>query len=290
MPKIFEDKVTYGSLSFNTGKSDSDGVDWYCDGLEGWDETVDPIVETAPAGYADGVTASEEFFLGPRYVEMQGVVVAPTRALAVKAWRAMVLVIHPNVERTVKRYGPFNEALTMRAATRITKTIDHGNAFRFVVTLIAPWPYKVGITSRTRSCGAFTGLDYRATYPRTYPRTYNGVELEGSTASSVTFVNQGNADALPTVKVTGPLTANAWTVTNVYTGKGFSFATDLTSGQVLTVDNKLRTAKLAGADVDYYIRGDWLRVPPGVACEFRLLTGASAPNAKLEITMADTWR
>lgn len=290
MSRMFSDPFTVSTSNFNFNTYDEDGSQWFCDIVDGWDETVDPVVEISTSGYADGGYASEFFPIGPRYMEVQGVVVAEDRDKALKAFRTLNGLFQPNVYRTARRYGPFNEQLTVRAASKVEKIIDLGHSFRWKVTLVAPWPYKTTIGTKSGESGAFTGKAYSTTYPRIYPRLYTPVEGEGVGSADVQLLNNGNATAYPIIEVTGPLTANSWQVVNTLTDQYMSFANALSAGQTLVVDTRARTAKIGGVDYDYYIRGDWLNLPAGQQSVFRLLTGVANPSARLKVTMSDTWR
>lgn len=172
MPRTFKDPFFIDGISFNTGVDDADGVEWYCDTLDGWEDTTEPEIETVQFGYSDGVAMSDRSPLAARYVEFSGVVVAPTRELAQIAFRRLQGALDPNVFFKAERHGPIPESMIMRLAGKVNKPQDLGHAFRFATTLIAPWPYKQGLTPKGGSAGVFTGGEFVRVYPRVYPLVY----------------------------------------------------------------------------------------------------------------------
>lgn len=292
MPRLFEDPFDLGDISFNTGTVDTDGNRWYCDGLEGWDEAVEPRVQVEAFGYSDGVVAAQRFPLSARYIEMHGVVVSPSRQVAIHALRKLHEQLSPNNTIDAIRYGPFQERMEVRRAGVVQKTMDHGEAFRFQTTLLAPWPFKTSTVERVITAGMFTGTEYYRVYPRVFPMRYT-LLLEGSEAgglpTTATVRNDGNAYAYPKFEVRGPLLAGEWYIINDATGETMSFTLDISSGSVLYIDTRKQTAILNGAPVEYFIRGDWLNMPPREVSPFRLVSATSVTGVQLLVRSYDTW-
>lgn len=297
MPRLFQDPVTIGTLSFNTGVRDSEGVTWFLDGLVGWDHSAEPNVILNQFGYSDGAVAGARFPLKEKYVEVTGVCRAPDRATAERAWRKILYAFDHNLDIEIIRNGPIPEKMLTRLAARLEKTQDIGKTFRWATTVVAPWPFKTGSIEFSAVTGVFTGGSFYRTYTdsstkyRTYPRTYvNGDQATASGISDfISFNNAGNAAAYPVYEVTGPLVANTWDLINEANGETLSFAADISTGQTLVIDTKNKEATLGGVAVDYYIRGDWVKAPPGNNV-FRLATAEPNPSARLRVRAADTWR
>lgn len=293
MPRLFEDQFDLGDLSFNTGVRDVDGVRWYCDGLTGWEDSVEPRVQVEVFGYSDGVSAADRFPMNARYVEMEGVIRCTTREQAIRAYRKLQGVLHPDSKLDAIRRGPFEERLIdVRRVGPIEKIIDHGHTFRFRTTLMAPWPYKISTFERTSFSTIFTGEDYYRTYPRTYPRTYTLLLEEsesGNTPTTSVIVNEGNAYAYPHITVTGPLLAGEWYIINDATGETLSFVLDIDTGSVLRIETREQRASLNHVAIEYYIRGDWLKMPPNTVSKFRLVSSKNIAGVTMTISAYDTW-
>lgn len=105
---------------------------------------------------------------------------------------------------------------------------------------------------------------------------------------TITIVNEGNAHAYPIMEITGPLSVGSWYIQNDTTGEILTFDSAINDNQVLVVNNLDQTAVIDGVPVDYYIRGTWIRLAPGLN-QIRLVSGADAPGAQLRIRAYDTW-
>jgi hypothetical protein len=82
------------------------------------------------------------------------------------------------------------------------------------------------------------------TYPLIPPRTY---PTSNSFPGLVTIDNQGIAITWPTVRVIGPLTNSAFSITNQTTGQTFSLsAMTIPAGTYLEIDMRERTVRLNG--------------------------------------------
>jgi hypothetical protein len=291
MPRTFEDPITVAGIPFNQGP-DADGVEWYCDELEGWEDTTEPNLETAKFGYSDGVAVGERAPLDPRFVEFGGAVVATTRAAADRAFRRLQSALDPNAYFVAERIGPIPERMTMRLAGKVYKPKDIGHAFRFATTIMAPWPYKLGTLQKQGTAGVFTSREYVRTYPRVYPLKYvaDGVDTGTSIPTSIDLFNEGNANSYPIIRVFGPLAANSWYLVNDATGEQQRFTLAMGTGQTLTIDERRQVATLEGTVVDYFVRGDWLYLPPGITSTFRLVAPDDSDTAGFEVTAYDTWR
>lgn len=193
MPQTFKDPITIAGIPFNHGPEqnsiDADGVEWYCDQLDGWEDTTKPNIETMSFGYSDGVVMSGRSPLSARFIEFGGAVVAPTRELAVQAFRKLQGALDPNVFFTSVREGPIPEQMITRLADKVYKPKDIGTAFRFATTLIAPWPFKQSLVAKTGEAGVFTGSRYVRNYPRTYPLVYHPSIDNPTTIGTVMFTN-----------------------------------------------------------------------------------------------------
>ena len=300
MPTIFRDPVTINGLEFNT-RVPVDGALLFCDFMEGWDDSPEPRVEVSEFGYSDGVVAADRFPYKEKYIEFGGYVLSNGRLAADKAKDLINKYIHPNVLMRLVRQGPIAKAMDVKLSSKIEITSDIGDqGFRWVCRLMAPWPYKFSPTEQVLSAGVFSGGDfYReyddATSGRVYDDATSGrvyvIDVEGGAgvADLVSMVNEGNADAYPTIIIRGPLLRNTWQLVNETTGEVQWFEIDLSSGVELTINNLQQTATIGEQSVDYYLRGDWIRLIPGVNT-LRLSTAEDNPDAGITVRGAHTWR
>lgn len=106
---------------------------------------------------------------------------------------------------------------------------------------------------------------------------------------TIEVVNNGDADSYPEIEIQGPLLAGTWQLINETTGEAMSFDMDLSSGVELVIDNLEKIANIGETTVDYYLRGDWIRLVPGSNI-IRLVTAEPNPDARVRVRVADTWR
>lgn len=308
MSTIFRDRVTLvdsvnsWTLNDTSVKYGTPGATIRCDLLGGWDDTAEPSAEVAAFGYSDGVSVEERFPLKEQYYLVGGYVVATSRMEAEQCKEIISQMFAHNRSIRLTRNGPIPKSVDLRRVSKVEFTDDVEVGFRWIVTLMAPWPYKLGMATKTGYAGAYSGGDIYRTYsgPDTAPyRTYAGpttapyrVYTDPSAASaiplSINAINEGTAAAYPIFNVIGPLPARSWQLLNEATGESTTFELDLSDGQALTIDTRNKQAWIGLEPVDYYVRGDWIRLIPG-ANTIRLLASSDSVTAMVQIEFQDTY-
>lgn len=306
MGTIFRDPVTVNDFSFNGGAS-VDGATFYCDTMDGWLDTAAPRVEVSSFGYSDGVIAASRFPLSEKYIEFGGYVLSSSRLAAEKAADKLSLLFDVNTDLVVIRNSAIPKAMDMRVSGDFQIPQDLAEqGFRWIVRLMAEWPFKYSPEEQIQTGGVFSGTDFHreydvALYGRTYDaltfgRSYiiDAVSVSGLGAGLllpdlITITNDGTADAYPEITVTGPLLAGSWELINETTGEVQSFDIDLSTGVELIMSNRDKTAYISGQAVDYYLRGDWIHLVPGPN-RLRLSTGDENPDASFKVVAHNTWK
>ena len=293
MSHIFRDVVTIGSLSFNDGTI-VNGSTYRCDLLDGWDNTAEPRVEISEYGYSDGVRTSDRFPKKELYLEVGGYVKVSSRLVGEQAKDLLATYLDVNSTLRIIRQGPIPKALDVRVCSAVEFPQDVGEAFRWLVRVMAPWPYKISPNAKTITAVMFSGVDYYRAYVNTSPyyRTYTSdtsVSSTGGLPNLVAITNEGNADAYPTIQITGPLGGRSWELVNENTGETLTFGLDLGSTDTLIIDTLQKTAYLGSQAVEYYVDGDWPHLQPG-ANILRVLVGTDNLDARITVTAYDTWK
>ncbi len=312
MATLFQDPVLiqsdYGTLDLIKTVTHQVGAVISCDILDGWDDTPEPRVEVSEYGFADGVEVAEKLSYSEKYLEMGGWVHSPNRATALAAAEVLKSILRDHPSLKVTRFEPTGaKFMRVRAISKLSipsKENIGDQGFRWYISLMAPWPFKLGQNPSVGIGGAFSRFDYYRTYDlngtdlyRTYAvegsllyRTYQTPNEDGTVLdSAVTINNAGNADAWPVFQVVGPLSVGQWFVTNETTGESITFNLGVGVGQTLTIDNLRHEALLEGASVGYFLRGTWLRAVPGDNV-FRLTSIEPSPSARLSVSSWDTSR
>ncbi len=185
---IFNDPVTIDTLTFNNGNVG--GIIYGIDTLDGWDDLAEPQVVMTSFGYSDGTVDAERFPYKEKYVDISGYVVTGSRLLAQQAKVKLAATFNPNKRLVVTRTGPIPLMISTRVSSRLSfpQVDDHGEAFRWHVQVVAPWPFKLGVNTFTGTAGVFNSGTFYRTYPRTYPITYS-ISAGASTVGTVTRTN-----------------------------------------------------------------------------------------------------
>ena len=303
MSHIFRDLVTAGALSFNDGVL-LNGAVYRCDLLDGWDDTAEPRVEISEYGYSDGVRASDRFPKKEIYLDIGGYVKVTSRLAGEQAKDYLASNLDVNSVIRVTRQGPIPKAVDVRVCSAVEFPQDIGEAFRWLVKVMATWPYKISPIAKSVIAAMFSGIDYYRTYVNTAPyyrtyvntapyyRTYTADTSAYSTGglpNLVAISNDGNADAYPIIQLSGPLMGRSWELVNETTGESLTFGLDLSSTDTLVLNTLDKTAYLGSQSVEYYVDGDWPHLQPG-ANILRVLIGTDNADARITVTAYDTWK
>jgi Phage tail protein len=285
MPTIYQDPVTIGTMLLNDPVNGDYPI--RCDILDGWKDTADLSVVITEQGISDGAVWGPRFPAKEKYLNLGGYYLADSRAAAEQVMDYIVRAIAVNTELTLIRYEPVPKKMTVKLSGKIefSHTVDNG--FRFQCPLVAQDPNKYGLDLSTATGNASTGQSTGGrSYPKTYPLVYVGTASTGS--GVVTINNAGTVASAPLSRIIGPITTG-WSLNNNTTGERLSFATSLTSDQVLEIDHKRHTATVSGLNVVATKQGTWWDLDPGIN-NIVLSVTEQNPTAQFTITAASAWR
>lgn len=272
------------------GAVDTDGVLWLCEYPTGWDD-IDWQTPVDAVDGTDGALIAPQS-VGPRTIGITGTLIAPTPAARAAAVRRL--------RDALPRRGPVRFAVTDEDDRRLWVDAYPSGVFRpvprgavaaiFSFALIAGDPYKRGDQLRTQT----TGLPDPAaqpgvTFPATLPLLFGAGT--GPTGGVTTCPNYGDADAWPTLTVTGPVVQPL--ARNTTTGAYLQWAITLPAGSAMTVDTATGRTTVDGVQRDIPLLGyssDYWSLPPGTSeVEFRAVS-AYDPAAALSVAWHDTHR
>lgn len=114
----------------------------------------------------------------------------------------------------------------------------------------------------------------------------------GAVLGSTSVINQGNGDAYPIWRITGPGTP---TLTNITTGRSFGLDVDLSSGETVTVDT--RPARQSAVDQDDNDRwNDLVKVSPrdlwvlpSGKSDLNMVIASAGVGSKIEMSYVRRW-
>lgn len=294
MSTIFRDQVGVEDFLFNT-KVRLDGAMFNCDLLDGWDDTPQPTVVIGQFTYSDGVTSADRFPLKEKYIEVGGWVHTTSRVEAEKAKSRLRGMFSPNKIINLVRYGPIPVRYSVRATSSVEFPQDIGReGFRWLVQVMADWPFRLGLTEKGGLAGVFTGSGFYRDYPSGTGRKYEYNATKGTYYRTYKADLSGNGDLVATIeRINNAINPRAATITNW----GWQPGTDeVSSTEVITgaadgpllpdgsritsyVQRTITTGKSAGNSGWYY------RSAPG---EQVLAAGASFTGSMYVRSSVDT--
>jgi hypothetical protein len=297
VPTILGDKVTCvssaGSTSFNDPASV--GANWpgalkvNIDDMPDWLRTVDLNVISTPRGVGDGAYTASRFPAKSRILTVSGYAVATTRAALDAAWDLIVAVAFPqDVDIRFTRFESVPKYVTARLSGPIEITQYHGKeaGLRFETTLLCSDPFKYDALNTLTGTSGVAGLSTGGrTYSRVYPLVY-GTTAQGA-GNQVILNNIGTAPTNPVFTINGPL-ASGWRLENSTTGMEEAFDIDLTTGDVLTIDNGAKSAMLNGNVINGLVSGDWWTLARGA--NVIKLFGDYNATASFTVSAVSRWR
>lgn len=305
---VFKDQITIGTKVFNNNVADANGCKAYIDTFVGWDDTANVNIQSTEFGYSDGVEVANRAPLSARFIEVGGWMTGPTRLAIEQSIVLLKTALKADLDLLTIRASAIPQQATCKRASNINYPQDFraGSdvaSVRWATTLIMPWPFKLDPTLFSGNAAPYAGGEYYRlyvtgagpTYYRTYDsaghwRTYalENADIGSSRPQSVVFINTGDADAYPVMRVQGPLLAGTWYLLHEESGDQLGFDADISTGQELVIDMRNHTADLSGIAVDYFLDGDWLKAPPGTNT-YRLISGTSDDNAGFVLEARSTW-
>ena len=133
------------------------------------DDTAEPRVEISEYGYSDGVRASDRFPKKEIYLDIGGYVKVTSRLAGEQAKDYLASNLDVNSVIRVTRQGPIPKAVDVRVCSAVEFPQDIGEAFRWLVKVMATWPYKISPIAKSVIAAMFSGIDYYRTYVNTAP-------------------------------------------------------------------------------------------------------------------------
>lgn len=218
-------------LDIEFGKTDSNGITWLWQKIEGWDGPDVQGAGVIPRSGDHGAWASPQFYAA-RQLTLTVTASAPTQALRDTA-RALLQQAVPISDLAVLRYDePIPKFTYIRRSGKLTETYPTLSDVTFTVGLVAPDPRKYSMVQRSLAIGLLpSGVGGGMVEPFSVPFTLNSAPPPGT----ATATNGGSFLTPPVVVVTGPVTGP--TLTNLTTGQTVAWDTlTLRTGDVLAVD------------------------------------------------------
>lgn len=224
-------------LDVEFGTTDSNGITWLWQKLEGWDGPDVQGAGVIPRSGDHGAWASPQYYAA-RQLTLTVTASAPTQALRDTA-RALLQQAVPVSDLAQLRYDePVPKFAWVRRSGKVTEKYPTLSDVTFTVGLVAPDPRKYSTVQRSQTIGLTpTGTGGGMVEPFTVPFTLQAASAPGS----ATAVNGGNFEAPAVVVISGPVSGP--TLSNSSTGQTVSWSTlTLNSGDVLAVDMLSRQA------------------------------------------------
>lgn len=273
--------VTLGSLALLA--TDSSGVDWVIEDVEGWSSAA--IRSGMTDRQADHGAWASPVYLGSRPITLTGSIDAPDATsmdAAVEKLTAAVsltdtlLVVGDSTPKqvTVRRSG---EPMVERLGPFSAK-------YSILVTAADPRRYSTVLQSSSTGLPSTTG---GLTLPITFPITFSSTTVSGK----ITLVNEGSIGTRPTLTVTGP--ATGFTIVAARPDGSTTqqtFTDTLGSGDVLVIDAAARSVVLNGSvSRRRYLFGTWLEIPPESQVELSWSSPSYDPSALLTGSCRSAW-
>lgn len=224
--------------SFEMSATHDGDVDVILTDLTGWGSPGSTI-DVQQNARSHGAWAGDAW-LAPRYPTLQGVIVAPTRDLAVATFDELVTACDLDSATLTVVEGDLTRHMDTRRKGEILHEVvgPNGAVINWSVMLVAVDPRKYGTTLT-----ASTGLPSTSggmTFPVTFPFTFDEVLASGR----VSLTNLGNIEGPVRLRIeagSGGLTGPK--VTHVASGRSLEFATTLTipEGNWIDVDMRAQT-------------------------------------------------
>lgn len=237
-------------LDVEFGTTDSNGITWLWQKLEGWDGPDVQGAGVIPRSGDHGAWASPQYYAA-RQLTLTVTASAPTQALRDTA-RALLQQAVPISDLAQLRYDePVPKFAWVRRSGKVTEKYPTLSDVTFTVGLVAPDPRKYSTVQRSQTIGLTpAGAGGGMVEPFTVPFTLQAASAPGA----ATAVNGGNFESPAVVVISGPVSGP--TLSNAVTGQTVSWSTlTLNSGDVLAVDMLNRQA---------YVNPSMVSKDPGV--------------------------
>ncbi|GAA2509900.1 hypothetical protein GCM10010406_52910 [Streptomyces thermolineatus] len=274
-------RATLGDLRL--GETDTAGVTWHLQSLEGWDgaEVRGQMTERQ----ADHGASVGPVYYGARPITLAGTVVAPDRAaldLALDRLRAAV----PLTDTALTVWEALPKMAWVRASGRMLAQYVSDRAATYSVMVTAADPRRYGLEVRTESARLPQTTGGIAP-PLTPPLTIAAAAVSGT----ITAVNEGSFETRPVLILAGPCARPVVTVTHPDgTTDRLAYALDLDAGEVLTIDAAAHTVVLNGTvSRRRFLTGPWPVLPPGEPVAISWTANTYSPDAQLTVSWRPAW-
>ena len=107
-----------------------------------------------------------------------------------------------------------------------------------------------------------TSLDFGVVVPAPVAAPLTSTSTLSASTDPLILTNDGSANALPVITITGPGTN--FTITNTTTGHSFTIEETLLVGETIVVDSKGITVTKGGSSVRGSFTGSWIYLQPGL--------------------------
>lgn len=218
-------------IDIEFGKTDSNGITWLWQKIEGWDSPDVQGSGVIPRSGDHGAWASPQYFAA-RTMTLTVTASAPSQALRDTA-RALLQQAVPVSDLATLRYDePTPKYTYVRRSGKVTEAYPTLADVTFTIGLVAPDPRKYSMTQRSLQIGLLpSGGGGGMVEPFAVPFTLAAAAPPGTAVA----VNGGNFETPPVAVVTGPVTGP--TLSNLTTGQTVSWSSlTLSTGDRLVVD------------------------------------------------------
>jgi hypothetical protein len=267
--------------------------------FEHWDDG--PAVQSVMVanGGGPGAVAVDPWMPSESYYVLAGSIEADAAAHP-GIRRSLLAAVTPDADAAVRVTDLAGEEFQVFVRVYDRRSIDSlGNVLTFSLPLVAPDPYKYGVTALTAQAGGFEPEDWFRVYTddagnwyRTYAadgavhyRSYIEDDAVAATSLPASAVITSPGDAVSkrvTMTVQGPIAIGEWYIEGD-DGSRIWVDTSLAAGQSLILDTAERTATLNGSPVDHLVYGDFQTLQPGLN-SWRLVVAASGSGSSMNVS------
>jgi hypothetical protein len=260
----------------------------------GW-EAVEYILPLDQVGGKDGAHTGPQS-IGPRSLECSALIVAPNAQVLRVLLQQLRRILGPQGASGTRQPIIWEQhdwasglrlALSTRPSGRFLPEVVRGhsiggNAARISFTLIAnnPYKYQSGAAQSAEVGLLDSGAASGRTYNKTYPYNYG---MAGNPGGEMVVMNNGDALAWPTYKVTGP--AQSPIIQNATTGREFQLLYDVAALEQVTINSN--TGEITPS---IRLSGRPFPLAPGPnTIRWRTSTGAFDAAARLRLEWRSTF-
>lgn len=250
-----------GTLALNA--TDADGVQWWAEVVEGWDDSPQITAARSEAALDDRTWFGRPL-ASAREVAITGTLVGADRTAVALAKRRLSALLtagdRTGLMAVENELGTLTLPVHLDGSTKVRHIAD--TVVQFQITLVGRSAWRAGpetTVSVPLALSSSTGV--RFDFVRFDPT----ISFTTSTSPTGTAVlpNAGTIEAWPVLTLRGPFTTPY--VQDMRTGDSFALQTTLSDGSTAIVDMSARTVRIDGTSRrDLVAAGSsWLPVPPG---------------------------